>query len=62
MKVLSKTKDKGSSMLLKVKLTHIVDILILNLKVHFNPLSLESSHLGWADFTIWALLDSGSPC
>ena len=57
---LSKTKDKGSSMLLKVKLRHIVDILILNLKVHFNPLSLESPHLGWADLTTWASLDSGS--
>ena len=57
---LSRTKDKGSSMLLKVKLRPIVDILILNLKVHFNSLSLESPHLGWADLTTWASLDSGS--
>ena len=35
---LSRTKDKSSSMLLKVKLRHIVDILILNMKVHFNSL------------------------
>ena len=36
---LSRTKGKGSSMLLKVNFRHIVDILILNLKVHFNSLS-----------------------
>ena len=36
---LSRTKSKGSSMLLKVKFRHIVDILILNLKVHVNSLS-----------------------
>ena len=57
---LSKTKDKGSSMLLKVKLRHIVDILILNLKVYFNPSSLESPNLGQVDLTIWASLDSES--